>query len=321
MTQSVTALVSIIIPCFRQGRYLREAIDSSLTQTHPGVEVVVVNDGSDDNTDEVARNYGDRITYVSQKNSGLPAARNAGIRAATGDYLLFLDSDDRLHTNGVAALLSVATPGRLVVGQFEYFTDDPAVVVLGRHDRPVEPLKHGLPDDAALLIGNIASPCAFLCPRRAANEIGLFDTRPQYYGCEDWDFWVRLVLHGLELCRIPDVVSSYRIHGSSMTRRSNGRMDAAEVAILRRNLAALTGAAGPIADRTVGRREMARRIRRRMNKGLLALSYTYRHTRQFRAACGALFGAVRWGGLSYRELVEAGKIAAAASGLQSRRLE
>src|SRR5262245_46484951 len=101
--------VSVIIPCYRQGRYLAQAIDSCLAQTHPDVEVIVVNDGSDDNTDEVARGYGDRIRYIPKRNGGVSAARNSGIAVATGRYLKFLDADDHLapqqiewHLEGLA---------------------------------------------------------------------------------------------------------------------------------------------------------------------------------------------------------------------------
>src|SRR5262245_7190181 len=94
-------VVSIVIPCFRQGHLLAGAIDSALAQTWKAVEVVVVNDGSDDQTDEVARGYGGRIQYLSQPNRGLAGARNTGLAASTGKYVLFLDADDLLHPQAV----------------------------------------------------------------------------------------------------------------------------------------------------------------------------------------------------------------------------
>jgi glycosyltransferase involved in cell wall biosynthesis len=90
-------LVSVIIPCYKQAEYLAGAIDSALAQTYSPVEVVVVNDGSPDDTEKVALSYGDAIVYVGRANGGLSAARNSGIACAKGRFLKFLDADDHLH--------------------------------------------------------------------------------------------------------------------------------------------------------------------------------------------------------------------------------
>ncbi len=95
-------LVSIIIPCYRQAQYLKEAIDSALAQTCAAIEIIVVNDGSDDDTEGVAKRYGTRIQYIYRANGGLPAARNTGIARARGTYLKFLDADDSLHPEQIA---------------------------------------------------------------------------------------------------------------------------------------------------------------------------------------------------------------------------
>src|SRR5262249_50697164 len=95
-------LVSVIIPCYKQARYLPEAIDSVLAQIYPNVEVIVVNDGSPDNTEAVASRYGDRIRYVWRPNGGISAARNTGIANMRGLYVKFLDSDDYLHPEQIA---------------------------------------------------------------------------------------------------------------------------------------------------------------------------------------------------------------------------
>src|SRR3954464_13524952 len=95
-------LVSVVIPCYKQAQYLPEAIDSVLAQTYPAVECVVVNDGSPDDTEAVARGYGDRVRYVARPNGGISAARNSGSAVARGAYLKFLDADDHLHPEQVA---------------------------------------------------------------------------------------------------------------------------------------------------------------------------------------------------------------------------
>ena len=93
--------VSVVIPCHNGGRFLREAIESVLHQTFQAAEIVVVNDGSTDDTGAVARSF-EQVRYIQQRNQGAPAARNAGLRASTGDYLVFLDADDRLQPHALA---------------------------------------------------------------------------------------------------------------------------------------------------------------------------------------------------------------------------
>src|SRR3712207_3515162 len=89
-------LVSVIIPCYNQAHYLGETIESVLNQTHQNLEIVVVDDGSTDNTAEVASSY-PQVKLLQQENQGRPAVgRNNGFRASSGEYIVFLDSDDRL---------------------------------------------------------------------------------------------------------------------------------------------------------------------------------------------------------------------------------
>ena len=87
-------LVSVIIPCFNYGRYLQEAIQSVLNQSYPNIEVIVVDDGSTDNTASIASAYESKINYVYQENQGIGGARNTGIRHANGSFVSFLDADD-----------------------------------------------------------------------------------------------------------------------------------------------------------------------------------------------------------------------------------
>ncbi len=91
------ALVSVVIPTYNRARYLPESIDSVLGQTYPHIELILVDDGSTDDTQEVLRGYGDRIRVVHQQNAGPAIARNRGIAVAKGDIVAFLDSDDQWH--------------------------------------------------------------------------------------------------------------------------------------------------------------------------------------------------------------------------------
>ena len=114
-----TVLVSIIIPAYNTAPYIHRAIESSLRQTHSSVEVLVIDDGSTDDTLEVARPFAEkdsRVRVYHQENKGVSAARNCGIREAKGEYLVFLDSDDWLEDDAVETLLeeSGKHPGRLI---------------------------------------------------------------------------------------------------------------------------------------------------------------------------------------------------------------
>src|SRR5712691_8562245 len=93
-------LVSVVIPCYNQARLLHEAIESALAQTYANREIIVVDDGSTDNTTEVARRYS-TVRYFYQANAGPSAARNAGVEKSLGEYLVFLDADDRLLPNAL----------------------------------------------------------------------------------------------------------------------------------------------------------------------------------------------------------------------------
>ena len=139
-------LVSVVIPCFNHGRFLPEAIESVLAQTYPWIEILVVDDGSTDNTREVAAQY-PHVRYVYQHNQGLSAARNTGIRHSTGDFLVFLDADDLLYPGAIACN----------VGYMQEQQD--AAFVSGAHD-VVSVDKKKLGDKAQVVTGSALTDAA-----------------------------------------------------------------------------------------------------------------------------------------------------------------
>ena len=96
------SLVSVVIPCYKQAHFLGHAIESVQRQTYPAVEIIVVDDGSPDGTRAVVESF-PAVNYVRQENKGLSAARNRGLRESQGSYLVFLDADDLLLPDAVAA--------------------------------------------------------------------------------------------------------------------------------------------------------------------------------------------------------------------------
>lgn len=205
--------VSIIIPAYNQSQFLGDAIRSALGQTWAELEVIVVDDGSTDETPAVCREFSDaRFRYVRQPNRGLSAARNTGIREARGEFLSFLDSDDQFLPEKLEVLLAAferdAALG-LVAGQ---------AVLIDQRGRPLgEVFDRPLPDDPTeLLLVNPLHVGSVLLRRDWQARVGLFDESLRSY--EDWDMWLRLALAGCRMASVARPVSLYRFHQDQMTR-------------------------------------------------------------------------------------------------------
>jgi glycosyltransferase involved in cell wall biosynthesis len=205
-------LVSIIIPCYKQAEYLPAAIDSALAQTYAPVEVIVVNDGSPDNTEEVAKSYGDKVIYVHRPNGGLSAARNTGIARARGGHLKFLDSDDYLHPEQVEWQVG-ALAGR---GDCVSLT----ATRLFRDGAPEEYLDH-VPQARALLPDlfdldyDWGAPIGWLFPASLVRAVGGFNESLRF--AEDWDFFLKLGLLEVSLLVDRRVGCYYRQRPGSMS--------------------------------------------------------------------------------------------------------
>jgi glycosyltransferase involved in cell wall biosynthesis len=202
-------LVSVIIPCYKQAQYLPEAIDSVLAQTYPHVEVIVVNDGSPDDTEAVAQGYGERIRYVARPNGGISAARNSGIAVARGAYLKFLDSDDYLHPEQIARQME-ALAGRDDAVSF-------TACRLFRDGQPEQYQDH-LPQAKALLPElftgmDWGSILCYLFPRKLVDAVGGFAEGVHH--AEDWYFAVRVGMHDPELKLDPRIGCYYRQRAGS----------------------------------------------------------------------------------------------------------
>jgi len=197
--------VSVIMPCYRQGHLLGRALRSVLDQEHPGVEVLVVNDGSDDDTEEVAASFGDRIRYLRLPNGGPSPARNAGLAESRGRYVIFLDADDLLAPGAIAALHGAVAgrDDRLGVGAWKHFSEESEIPSV----EPLRPVVKGSPL-STILSRNIAPLHAFITPSAALRAIGGFTTTLR--GCEDWDCWARLIVRGADVVTVPEVVAYYR---------------------------------------------------------------------------------------------------------------
>ena len=206
-----TPLVSVVIPCYKQAHFLADAIDSALAQTYPAVEVVVVDDGSPDNTAEVARRYR-TIRCIKQENRGLAAARNAGLAASTGEFIVFLDADDRLLPKavetGVALLVGDQRLG-FVAGRSRFIAADgsplPTTQPLRRPDDPYREL---------LRRNSILMPGMAMFRRFSLDALGGF--APRIDACADYELYLR-ISRSFPVLFHDEVVAEYRRHGANMS--------------------------------------------------------------------------------------------------------
>jgi glycosyltransferase involved in cell wall biosynthesis len=218
-------LVSIVIPCYNQAHFLDQAIESALAQTHPKVEVVVVDDGASDNTAPIAARY-PGVRYVRQANQGLAAARNTGLRQSRGSFLIFLDADDRLLPQAVEAGL-------------DSLAEHPeCAFTFGQHDLisfsgapfPNKPRMRVADDHyCRLLQGSfIANPAMVLYRRSALERAGGFDTALS--PCADYDIYLRIARRFPITCH-DTVVAEYRHHGTNMSLSAGPMLRAAMLAL------------------------------------------------------------------------------------------
>jgi glycosyltransferase involved in cell wall biosynthesis len=179
--------VSVIIPTYNRSRFLREAIQSVLRQTHRPAEIIVVDDGSRDDTDSVVEEFGDRVRCLRCAHRGVSAARNVGIRQSCGRWLAFLDSDDLWLPGKLSAQTSFVERNR----SFRILQTDEIWMRNGK--RINRRTYHEKPEGYCfekLLDRCLVSPSAVMVERSLLDETGYFDE--EMVACEDYDLWLRI---------------------------------------------------------------------------------------------------------------------------------
>lgn len=227
--------VSIIIPAYNQAGFLAQAIESALGQTHPAVEVVVVDDGSTDRTPEVAASYRDRpkFKYVRQENQGLPGARNRGLAESSGAYLCFLDSDDCYLPEKAARQASLLDEDPELGLVYCDITVVDASGQPAREQAPVAENQRALSGDIfeSLMVSGYFPPHTVMIRRSVLDQVGPFDRA--LGGHADYDLWLRVAGAGFKAAFIPERLALYRRHGGSMS-RDGLHMEATCVGALRK---------------------------------------------------------------------------------------
>ncbi len=227
-------LISVVIPCHDHARFLASALESVLGQDDPSFEVVVVDDGSTDDSATVAGRY-PRVRTIRQSQQGLGAARNRGLRESRGEYLIFLDADDRLLPGALAhgRRWLEAYPGRaFVAGHFRVIDED--------GEPTLEPPQSRLREDAYLQFlrtNHVRMHGAVMFRRAALESVGGYD--PALRACEDYDLYLRIA-RSWPVAQHPELVAEYRRHASNMS-RDPARMLRTTLEVLARQRPHVTG--------------------------------------------------------------------------------
>lgn len=214
-------LVSVVIPCFNHEKFIAETIESAFRSIYHPIEIVVVNDGSSDNSEEVVcslQNKYPNLKYISQNNAGPAAARNRGIRESAGKYILPLDADDLISKNYIEKAVEVLEdnpPVKLVYCNAEFFEERSGAWKL----KPFS-------------LSSLATDNMIFCSavyRKADWEAsGGYDER-MTWGWEDWEFWISLLKNGGGVVKLPITGFYYRVRKNS--RRKTTNKDAKEKTI------------------------------------------------------------------------------------------
>ena len=207
------AAVSVIIPAYNHAAFLGQTIESALNQTWQDFEIIVVDDGSRDETPQVAARFGSAIRYIRQANHGMAATRNNGIRQASGEVISFLDDDDLWLPNYLSTVMF-------------YFESDPALAAIhtgfqltsdekGR-DFPQQGTRTVLASDLydTLIEGGFFPPSSVSVRKSCLGSVGLFDERLQGYA--DWELWLR-ICRDHKFIGIPDILIKYRLHAGGLS--------------------------------------------------------------------------------------------------------
>ncbi|MDP2338447.1 MAG: glycosyltransferase family A protein [Bacteroidota bacterium] len=201
------SLVSIIIPCFNHEKYIEETIHSVSQSSYQPIEIIVVNDGSSDNSELVVKSLQKNfpsLTYIYQNNAGPAAARNRGIKEAEGNYILPLDADDLISADYIEKAVAVLDSNpqvKLVYCQAEFFGERQ-----GKWKLPAFKIEK-------LVLDNMIF-CSALYRKTDWQKAGGYDER-MTWGWEDWEFWISMLKNGGEVVCLPITGFLYRVRKNS----------------------------------------------------------------------------------------------------------
>ena len=205
-------LISVVVPCYNQAQYLEECLQSVLDQTYQNWECIIVNDGSPDHTEEVAKKWLEkdpRFRYIDKENGGLSSARNAGIKIAKGEWILPLDADDRIGNLYLElASLEFNKDYSIIYSEAEFFEG-----------------KKGRWNLCEFSVNEMAKQNCIFCSaffrKSSWEKVRGYDIN-LIYGLEDWEFWISIIRKvSTNVYKIPEICFYYRVKNVSMIKNLN----------------------------------------------------------------------------------------------------
>ena len=210
-------LISVVIPAYNAEQFLDETLESVLSQTYENWECIIVNDGSTDNTESVAKKWCEkdsRFRLTIKENGGLSSARNWGIKESKAEYIAFLDADDVLTPDSLEVRINVLIEQNvdLVATKLQHFTDKlPKVSKNNARQDVLYYAKEGL---TQLMAFNKVTPSTVLCKKSVMDEVGGFTWHKK---AEDLHCWLKVLFAGYKIYRIDETLLLYRLVENSMS--------------------------------------------------------------------------------------------------------
>ena len=210
-------LISVVIPAYNAEQFLDETLESVLSQTYENWECIIVNDGSTDNTESVAKKWCEkdsRFRLTNKENGGLSSARNWGIKESKAEYIAFLDADDILTSDSLEVRINVLIEQNvdLVATKLQHFTDKlPKVSKNNARQDVLYYAKEGL---TQLMAFNKVTPSTVLCKKSVMDEVGGFTWHKK---AEDLHCWLKVLFAGYKIYRIDETLLLYRLVENSMS--------------------------------------------------------------------------------------------------------
>ncbi len=219
MLEKFNPKVSIVIPVYNGSNYLKEAIDSALSQTYKNIEVIVINDGSNDKgkTDKICKSYGNRIRYFKKENGGVSSALNMGIDKMEGEYFSWLSHDDVYYPNKVEEQIKfldkLDNKNTVLYSNVEYIDENSEILHKTEYEKkyPTKTLNNGV----FPVFYGYTNGCSMLIPQKCFDQVGTFNEKLKT--ANDYDMWFRL----FKKCSVqfmPQTLIKYRFHNNQGTK-------------------------------------------------------------------------------------------------------